>query len=305
LDAAVPLGDNQIEDVTSPFVAALVDGVAERLNATVDGIRRDGMRVAERVAQRLGHPEITFDVLDDERASLNAATEPTVAEQTPEANSFDTNAITRDKARKVRALRSRLECLDPDADYHSDDTADGDNSGLEHQSVQSDATTLFDDDSDWSDDGSKLIPHDLDDDEEDLRETARPMYLSECLEMLQTHESDERARSQQETALTELSGLVRALPADLPDQGPLLAIHLLRLENKFGLDDFSGKVTESLAALTAEEPILVGQTLIAEFFDDCSLCTRLNVLSALNQASFELSGLEGLWIARTAKMQLG
>lgn len=62
------------------------------------------------------------------------------------------------------------------------------------------------------------------------------------------------------------------------------------MENKFNIESFSDMISESLCSLTAEEPISVGQTLIAELFQDGSLSDRLNVLRALNEAAFELPG---------------
>ena len=69
-----------------------------------------------------------------------------------------------------------------------------------------------------------------------------------------------------ETALKELPKLVHSRPADLPDVGPSLAIELIKMENKFGLESFEAMVVSSLISLTVEEPLSVGQILIQRRF---------------------------------------
>ena len=176
---------------------------------------------------------------------------------------------------------------DPDAEYKSsDDDSEADEA--------SGSTYDDDDDSEFDDDSALLSPYDLDDDQEDLRETPRPLYLSECLDYLRTPDTDEHVFSRHETVLKELSRLVRSRPADLVDLGPELARSVLRLENKFSMDSFTELVSESLCSLTVEDPLAVGTNLIAEMFQDGSLTDRLMVLHALDEAAFELSGCKQL-----------
>jgi hypothetical protein len=134
-----------------------------------------------------------------------------------------------------------------------------------------------------------LIAYDLDDDEEDLRETARPLYLQECIELLRTAETEENAFSSHEAALKELPALVRSHPVDLPDISESLAIELLRMENKFNIERFS-VLLSSIISLAVEDPLSVGQTLVAQLFQEGSLFNRLTALTSLTEAAIELSG---------------
>lgn len=147
------------------------------------------------------------------------------------------------------------------------------------------------DDSIWDDrDDEDFQPYGLDDDEDDLRPTPRPTYLRDALDLLRTPESEDFARSHHETALLELPVLVRARPMDLVDVAPSLAMQVLRMENKFNLENFGDLVASCLVALTVAQPVSVAESLIAEIFRDGSLSDRLKALGALGQAAFELSG---------------
>ncbi|KAL3909634.1 MAG: hypothetical protein SGILL_008011 [Bacillariaceae sp.] len=139
----------------------------------------------------------------------------------------------------------------------------------------------------WDD---QLIPFDLEDDEQDLAETPKPLRLLEALELLRTPESHDHAYTRHEAALDALPELVRSCPDDLPDVAVSMAIQLLQMEDKFGLDDFCLKRQRGLLALLVEEPVSVGSSLIEHLFKDSALSDRLNVLSALQVAAKELSG---------------
>ena len=135
-----------------------------------------------------------------------------------------------------------------------------------------------------------LEPYDTADDRQDLRVVPRPLYLSECLDYLNTPETEENDYHHQEAVLHDLARLVRSRPADLTDYAPELARRLTRLENKYNMDHFTTLVSESLCALVVEDPIAVGMNLIEELFEDGSLRDRLTILHALDEASYELSG---------------
>lgn len=137
--------------------------------------------------------------------------------------------------------------------------------------------------------GNDLPEYDLDDDEVDLR-TSPPLYLSECLDLLRTPTTDEGAPRNHETALRHLPSLIQARPADLSDIGHHVAQQLLNMENSFGIKLYDDMRLESLVALTVQEPLSVGQSLIDIMFEDLPLMTRVVVLNAINRASFELSG---------------
>jgi len=271
------------EDPCSPLVASVLAGVTERLHSTIDPIRKDGMRVAERLGKRLGQ-DLKFDELEEERTQEKLEADKRKQHALCEA-STQKEDLKRENPRIFKQTqirgRRRMKQSDPDEAYASD----GDN----ECSGGNDEGSFYDDDSLWDDD-SALDPYDLDDDEEDLRETPRPLYLHDCLDLLRTPESEENAWSKHEAALEALPSLVRARPGDLPDVGATLAAQLLRMENKFNIDNFGSRIVESLRALTVEEPLIVGQILIAEIFEDGSLSDRLTALSTLIESANELSG---------------
>lgn len=254
------------EDSASELVAATLEGVTCRLSNNDPGIRRDGMQVAVLLAQRLGE-KLEFDELKD-IADTGA---PVVAALADEQKSFPDS----DKNVKKSSKRG-CKNVDPDAPYISDD---GDNTA-------GDGSV----DSSW-DDESEEAPYDLEDEEEDLADTAKPRFLSDCLDLLRTPETDENASSRHETALTELSRLVRSRPMDLPDIAATIAFELVHFENKFDIEGFGDSVASSLRSLAVEEPHLVGETLIEEVFQDVSLSDRLSAMRALSEAACELAGL--------------
>jgi hypothetical protein len=198
--------------------------------------------------------------------------------------------------------------LDPDAEYFSDDSDSDDDdetdeSGVEENSLPSKTANHNDDDSSascWEGDDD-LVPYSLEDDEEDLRETPRPLSLTECLTFLRAVETEETAYSQHEAGLQEVSSLVRSRPVDLPDLAVPLAVQLLRMENKFNLPNFAKMRHTALCSLTVQEPMLVGQRLIVELYEDSGLSDRLNVLAALNEAAMELCGDKTLRESRVVK----
>lgn len=255
------------EDAASELVAATLEGVTCRLSSTDPGIRRNGMQVAVLLAHRLGE-KLEFDELNHIEADTEAAVETTPVDERKPTTDADK------RARKSQRLRFKN--VDPDAPYTSDD----EDSALDDDS----------DDSSW-DDEYEESPFDLDDDEEDLADTAKPRFLSDCLDLLRTPETDENACSRHETALTELSRLVRSRPMDLSDIAATIAFELVHMENKFDIKGFADSVASSLRSLAVEEPLLVGETLMEEVFQDVSLADRLSAMRALSEAAYELAGL--------------
>ena len=206
----------------------------------------------------------------------------------------------------------RAMVIDPDADYVSDEddedfdedeeyyddedgytrTVTSDYSGGEEYSQNPDD---FDDDDDsvWEDSGQvHLDAYDVEDDEDDLEETQRPRYLRDALELLRTPESDDHACSKQTTALKWLPHIVQGKerPADLPDLAVPLALELMRMENKFNVKDFEYQKVIAAIALAVEEPLAVGQRLILMLWEEIALMDRLDILTVLSEAAFELSG---------------
>jgi hypothetical protein len=149
-----------------------------------------------------------------------------------------------------------------------------------------------DDDSVWDD---ELIPYDLDDDEDDLRPTPRPLYLRDCLLLFRILENDEKALSQLQTALQEVGPLVRTNPMDLHDLAVPLTAELLRVKDPFNIDNFVELRMDGMVALAVHEPILVGDHVINKLFDgEYGLTDRLDILHTLELASYELCGTKFL-----------
>lgn len=244
----------QKEDSTSELVLGLLEGVSPRLSSTNPEIRQDGMIVAELIAWMLGE-ELRFDELEVIREWTG--------ETSPDCFTMSNDLVV--------LAKQKDDGQGPTKDSFG--TAD-DNSI---------------NDSSWGS-ADELDQYDVSDDEEDLRETPKPLYLTECLDLLRTPESDENAASRHETALQEVSRLVQSRPADLPNVASSLAFELLRMENKFDTDGFDDYVSTSLCVLASEEPLSVGKMLIAELFQDLSLGDRMTALQALCEGAADMAG---------------
>ena len=286
LSALPMLGIDKVE--VSPLVTTLMNGVSVRLASSLDEIRKDGMRVAELVGKCMDNP-LKFEELDHEREIDEVGIADIPTEERPDEE------IIRKKGRRAKYMRASHRAakqVDPDAEYVSDqDSSDSpqsdDNSGK-------DSDFQDDEDSIW-DDEEPLIPYNLDDDEEDLRETPTPLYLRQCLDMLRTPGTEGAACSRHESALEAMSSLVRSNPADLPDLTVPLCNAILNLENRFELPDFDVHTEAGLLSLTVMQPILAGECLIKESFSgQFGLSTRLSVLHTIESAAYELCGAKAL-----------
>jgi hypothetical protein len=206
-----------------------------------------------------------------------------------------------------RRHKAKIREIDPDAEYNSDDDDDDDESDQEdsacsptfvgEESNEKTGDYWDDNDSIWEEDD--FVPYDdLDeDDEADLRDTPRPVYLRQCLAMWRTGENEPLAQSRQEAALQEINLLVRSQPADLVDLAPTLAHELLHLENKYDIPNFASLQQDGLVALLVHQPISVSQRFIVMspsssslFESGVALGTRLQILHTLNLAAEELCG---------------
>lgn len=147
-------------------------------------------------------------------------------------------------------------------------------------------------DDDSSEGSLSFQTFDLEDDQEDLMDVQRPLYLSECLSYFRTPETEDNALVRIEVALKSVTKLVRARPVDLQDHAPELARTILHLENKSNMDCFEEVSADALCSLVAMAPLAVGTCLIEELFlSDCSFATRLAALHALSNAAAEFSGI--------------
>lgn len=260
------------EEFNDALISELLQGVTHRLESTVSQIRLDGMRIARHIAIR-SQQELHFEEL--EAAEQKEVTE--VVSTTAKEDSQEAPLVINKKTKRRRKVKPVI--IDPDAEFDSDEEE------IEEGSVNSDG-----DDDSLSLYDEELVPFNLEDDEEDLLQTPKPMYLLKALELLQTGENDEHAYSHHETALRALPELVRKRPDDLPDVAISLVLQLIRMENKFGIDNFLSLRQDSIVALCVMEAVVAGKQLTEEAFNEYPLSDRLACFGALQQAAYELSG---------------
>jgi hypothetical protein len=263
-------------DPLSNLTATLLDGVTLRLSCTTPQIRLSGMRVAVELAKKLGE-ELHFEELDNV-GDISSELGVEMLNEAEEIFPKDGHAGEQSRLQIPKTL------IDPDAEYFSDDSESGENVGKSHKE---------DDDSDWND----LDDHhfySLDDSEDDLAGVTSPRYLTECLELLRTPESDSLAYHKHKTALLSLPDLVRSRPIDLVDVGESLARELLRMENKFSLDNFETSVSVSVVALLVMDPCSIGSAVVHEVFLDRAFANRQCALHVLSDAAYELSGYQAM-----------
>lgn len=278
-----------------PLTLNLLQGVTHRLESFLPELRLDGMRVARQVARRMNQ-ELQFVELDEAEKADATSDIPTTKED--DGKKKEHIAINDDletlKVVKQSSKKKSKKLSDPDADYDSDDDEDDDDDdGPDGRQIKGDASATEDDDSSTMYD-DELVPYSLEDEEEDLVETTKPLHLLQALELLRTGESDEHAYSHHETAIRALPELIRKRPDDLPDVAISLLLQVLRMENKFGMEEFLQLRQQSLVALTVEQPIEIGQQLIEEIYKDGTLSDRLACFGALQEAAYELSGSKEL-----------
>eukprot|EP00536_Pseudo-nitzschia_multiseries_P008741 jgi/Psemu1/241477/estExt_Genewise1.C_2280038 len=284
------------------LTTALVNGVSHRLGSTLMVPRQDGMRIAQQVAKGLGQQGgLQFDefIPDDDDSSTDDDEDGDVA--------VTTNV---DRNQPKKATHG---FVDPDEDYDSEeDNGEITDSKTAHHQLQrnpiGDSIDKSDDDDDDDDELSlewedELVPYDLEDDEEDLRQTPRPLHLLEALDLLRTGDNHDHAYSRHEAALDALPGLIRTQPDDLGDVAVSLALQLLRMEDKFDIENFGFKREAAMRALLVEEPMSVGQTLIEQLFEESGLSDKLTIIACLQSAAFEFSGNKTLVEAMLKKAE--
>lgn len=288
------------------LTAALVSGVSHRLGSILPTLRQDGMRIAQQLAKGLGQHDIRFDefVVDDDTDSDSDIWDDN------RDDSCNNEKIDKDETETIKTRekkQSKLEhhrFFDPDADYDSDVEEKFDfTSETKDERLHTSTNVAVDngDDVDSEDDDElsvewkdELIPYNLEDDEEDLRETPRPLHLLQALDFLRTGENHDHALTRHESCLEALPSLIRKRPDDLADVAVSMALELLRMEDKFNIDDFNKKREFAIRTLLVEEPLSVGQTLIEQLFEESGLLDKLSILSSLQSAAFELSGNKDL-----------
>lgn len=281
------------------LVVSLVQGVSHRLESSLPTIRQDGMRIAQQLADGLGQ-EIRFDELQNENEEpasgcgniednydIHGYDRKGMTNQTLEGVKLPASYKNDNSNKSSQTVTNRF--LNPDIEYDSE-SEDNSSRVLEQGHEFGDGNNLDNNDEgsvQWDED---LVPYDLQDDEEDLMETPKPLHLLEALDLLRTGESHDKAYSRHEAALNALTDLIRSRPDNLPDVSVSLALELVRMENKFNMVGFTSKRDSALRALLVQEPVSVGQALINEIFEDHGLSDRLNILAALQGSAIELSG---------------
>ncbi|CAJ1953348.1 unnamed protein product [Cylindrotheca closterium] len=265
------------------LTSSLLQGVTHRLESAFPPIRMDGMMVGQELAKRLGE-KLQFDEL------MEAFGTEAGSEGVGTLSQEDTNDSK--VAPKSRRESDKVHKIAPDVVYESNHEGrydlDDANKSHDDQSVT------------WNDD---LVPYDLDDPEEDLVETERPYHLLEALELIRTVESEEHAYSNHETGLKYFPELIQSRPDNLPDVAVSLLLSLLKMENKFNIENFLEMRQKAITCLVIQEPRLVGETMIEELFKDSGLSDRLNILVALQDAAYVLSGSQSLVNKETKPMQ--
>ncbi|CAB9528125.1 expressed unknown protein (Partial), partial [Seminavis robusta] len=88
----------------SELVAGLLEGVTVRLESSIPAIRKDGMMIAERLAQKMGQ-ELQFDELDQER-SLMDDDEVTFLQSVMTASEFPSHYCTTAVGRKKQKQKA-------------------------------------------------------------------------------------------------------------------------------------------------------------------------------------------------------
>jgi len=269
---------SSLQDLTQrELIMSLVNGVSHRLSSTVVTIRQDGMRIAQLLAKGLGQ-DIQFDeYISDEQ------------EEEEVDDYYDIDIMKGNGSKKkIKSKQKNHRLTDPDADYDSDEEIDREDG---EPKINREVNADDDDDDDLSVEfENDLIPYALEDDEDDLRETPRPLHLIDALELLRTGENHDHAYSRHEAALDTLPSLIRSRPDNLKDVAVSLVLQLLRMEDKFNIHQFNAKRETAIRALVLDEPILVGQVLITQLFEEGGLSDRLCILAVLQSAALQLSG---------------
>ena len=281
------------------IVSALISGVTNRLESSLTEVRMDGMRVGERMAIILGK-KLHFEELDGSRDKES----PELGSKKNGADYHEVSSVknkkdlrspqkARKKPKTPKDASVLMNGIDPDELYISDEddsstSAASNNLYNPNNSSSDDDSSSFESDSVW--DNDDLVPHELSDDEEDLRPVPRPVYLRDCLSLLRAPENDSLAYDKHEAALKAIANIVRSSPPDLSDLAAALTRELIFMENKFNLEGFPELRWEGLCALCICAPVIVAQCLTKELFGSVSLGVRLDTLGIMENAAEELCG---------------
>ncbi|KAG8506342.1 Telomere length regulation protein TEL2, partial [Galemys pyrenaicus] len=279
------LGEAELQDSRSEFLAILMAGVKCRLDSSLLPVRRLGMIVAEVASARI-HPEgppLKFEHEEDELSRELLALVPAwpVGDSPPEASP---SAVETLDAGPVGAGNPRAQPEGSDLELDSDDD---------------------------------LAPYDMAEDAE-LRGSKAPAYVRDCLEGARwaappvlprppcpspcpTPPRGTQARpacaltasedwERWEAALRALEGLVSRSPEATREVSVELAKVLLHLEEKTSVAGFDGLRQRALVAVTVTDPARVAAYLTSQFYAlNYSLRQRMDILDVLVLAAQELS----------------
>ena len=296
--------NNSSNEKEVSLIPHLVKGVSSRLDVTDPTVRRDGLRVAEIFAPMVGQANVKFDELnghrEDDDVSLDCKgtflcfrNELVMPEQITVSDSEvaakDSLTSTVHYKRKNRRRFRPLGDVNPDEEYesYSDDYDDSDSRDLE---FDEDSLEGSDSDDSFNEDDLKSLVDEHNDDLEDLREIPKPLYLRECLKLLQCGENEENADTKIETALQSLQQLVESSPPDLSDVCVPIIKQLVYIENKFNLPNFNELRINSMIAIVVREPIASVEYLSVVLFDSGTIRTRTEILDVLSNAAEILCG---------------
>jgi len=141
----------------------------------------------------------------------------------------------------------------------------------------------------FDDDSSDFSSYEMDDesfDENDEPSIKSPVYIRQCLKLLQ----DKKDFRKVESALNSVSILIRKNPDDLGDVVLQLCSTLLHLTNEYKLLDFERLKKEGLISLVVICPVLSCK-LLGEKFDskNFSIKQHLDILEVVLEAGREVS----------------
>ncbi|EGG14925.1 Telomere length regulation protein [Cavenderia fasciculata] len=150
---------------------------------------------------------------------------------------------------------------------------------------------INDDDEKEINDPDYLKPYNLNDDESDLKQVKKKLYLMDCLMEFQTNKHTPESW---ESALTSISSIVwNSKPDDLDEFSVPLTRSLLHLANEYGLENFEVIVQESIVALAIHSTGPVVDYLTSTFSKpNYSIGQRLTILSTLIDTAKYLSNYD-------------
>eukprot|EP00727_Mastigamoeba_balamuthi_P009995 m51a1_g5618 putative telomere length regulation protein tel2 homolog (771) ;mRNA; f:756493-759364 len=259
-------GKSKMEELG--VVPKVLAGISEHMSSSLSRVRRLGMKVAEKFSIVLDPSKpLKFDELLDD----NANDEQKDGTPTEEASAVPELPPQQPKP-KAKPVVLAPKDIDPDELFipgeQPDDAPDTEAGG---------------------DDDDGLQAYDLTDDTSDVAGVRAPVYIRQCLAMLQKDRDNADAM---EAVLGALPSIVRKRPDDLDEVSDSLCAQLLYLENKFNQENFQELRYQAMLALAVCSPKPVARYLTTQFYEpNHQLSTRMDILCVIAEAAQELSAV--------------